>query len=354
MPYHETRLPRSTMGSTMGVAGSSLSFGPAPMRSRHVAVAVLVSFALCGCALRPQLDGRALYETVRRASVFVLANGRHMGSGFFAAPDGLVVTSAHMVKGRSDGIEVVSPVAGRLKAERVAMDLGHDIALLRVVGHGGPFPSLPIDERPPTPASEVFLFGDPVFRHRLLLTGFVSVAEPGYSYSPGTGCYIRVFYVTGTSPEGTSGGCWVDRRGRVVGVQAGFLNSPKAPAGIAMVCPADAIRRLVSTRASCEVATLGTRLDELWTQPEGFIARFPKGTQGVLGVVPAKDGPVAKAGLTKESLITAIDGKPVVFIEDLMAAVRLKKPGDEVVLQVLDPGDKPARTVTVRLGKVQE
>jgi S1-C subfamily serine protease len=310
--------------------------------------------ALWGCAPRPDHGGQALFETVQRASAFVLVNGRHKGSAFFVSPDGLVVTSAHMVKGKVGEIEIVSPVAGRMKAARVAVDLGHDIALLRVASRREPFPALSLADRVPPPAGEVFLFGDPVFRHRLLLSGFVAVAEPTYCFNPAIGCYIRVFFVTGTSPEGTSGGCWVERRGRVVGVQSGFLNSPKAPAGIAMVCPADAVRRLVAARATCERTTLGAQLDELWTQSEGFIARFPKGTQGVLTVVPAKDGPAAKAGLTKESLITAIDGKPVAFIDDLMAAVRSKRPGEEVTLQVLDPGDKPPRTVRLPLAALRE
>jgi len=324
------------------------------MRVTRVLTAVMGLSVLCGCAPRPTFDGQVLYESVRRASVFVLWNGRHIGSGFFATPDGLIVTSAHMVKGRTDGIEVVSPGCGRLKAERVAVDLGHDLALLRAPRRDEPYPWLPIADSAPPPASEVLLFGDPVFRHRLLLTGFVSVPEPTYCYNPSIGCYIRVFYVAGTSPEGTSGGSWVDRGGRVVGVQSGFLNSPKAPAGIAMVAPPDAIRQLLATRTSREVATLGTRLDELWTQSEGFIARFPKGTAGVLTVLPTKDGPVAKAGLTKGSLVTAIDGKPAIYVDDVMAAVRSKKPGDSVTLQVLDPGNKPHRSVTIPLARLEE
>lgn len=317
-------------------------------------VALLPALLLCGCALGPRPGGSALYERVYRASVFVLGNGRHLGSGFFATPDGIVVTSAHMVKGRAGGLEVVSPVAGRIEAKVVAIDLGHDVALLRAAALDGPVPALPLGDGVPPPGTPIFLFGDPVFRHRLLLTGFVAIAHPQYSYNPGCGDYIRVFYVAGTSPEGTSGGCWVDGRGRVVGVQSGFLNSPKAPAGIAMVCPPEAVRRLLDSRTSAETPTLGTRLDELWTQPEGFIARFPPGTQGIVTVVPTKGGPVAQAGLTKESLITAIDGRPVAFLEDILDAVRAKRPGDEVRLEVLEPGSQAARAVAVRLGKVTE
>jgi len=308
----------------------------------------------CGCAPRSAVDGVSLYTSVRRASVFVLIDGRHVGSGFFADPEGLVVVAAHMVKGKSKGIEVVSPVAGRLEAERVAIDLEHDVALLRVPRRDEPYPALPVAERMPPPGTEVFLFGDPVFRHRVFLAGTVALLEPTYDYSPGTRCYTRTYFITGTSPEGTSGGCWVDRCGRVVGVETGYLNSPKAPAGIATVGPPDAIRKLLATRRSPETPTLGTRLDELWTQPKGFIARFPKGTTGIVTVRPHKGGPVAQAGLNKESLITAIDGKPVAYIDELMAVVRSKRPGDEVTLEVMDPGKKPKRTVKVRLAKVRE
>lgn len=323
-------------------------------RERCAAEAILWCLTLCGCLPRPAFDGQALYGTVERASVFVLANGRHQGSGFFASPDGLIVTSAHMVKNPSDVFEVVSPCCGRQRAERVALDLGHDLALLRAPRRGEPYPWLPLAAGVPAPASEVLLFGDPVFRHGLLLAGRVARARPTYSYNPGVGCYIRVYYVAGTSPEGTSGGCWVDTAGRVAGVQSGFLNSPKAPAGIAMVAPPDAIRELLAARSSREAATLGTRLDELWTQSAAFIARFPMGTEGVLTVLPNKDGPVARAGLTRESLITAIDGRPVAYLDDVMAAVRAKRPGDTVTLRVLDPGDKPARSVEVVLAGLGE
>jgi len=165
---------------------------------------------------------------------------------------------------------------------------------------------------------------------------------------------VRCFYVAGTSPKGTSGGCWVDRSGRVLGVQSGYLNSAKAPAMIANVGMPDAIRTLLDTQTSPEVATLGTRLDELWTQPKGFIKRMPAGIEGVITVAPDKDGPVARAGLTTESLILAIDGEPVVYVDDVLNAVRAKKPGDVVTLRIQDPDKKTGpRDVSVTLGKVK-
>ena len=157
----------------------------------------------------------------------------------------------------------------------------------------------------------------------------------------------------GRSPPGTSGGCWVDRRGRVIGVQSGYLNIDKTrtPSGIAFSAPPDAIRRLLDRRGAPPAATLGTRLDELWTQPEGFIARLPAGAEGVITVVPIKGGPVASAGLNKESLITAVDGRTVRYRDELLGIIRAKKPGDKVTLTVQDPNGKDPHEVKVRLGK---
>ena len=50
-------------------------------------------------------DGAAVYETLRRASVEILVDGRTAGCGCFVDAEGLVLTAAHVVKGRKDGIE---------------------------------------------------------------------------------------------------------------------------------------------------------------------------------------------------------------------------------------------------------
>ena len=154
--------------------------------------------------------------------------------------------------------------------------------------------------------------------------------------------------------KGSSGGCWVDSRGRVVAVQGGYLNNTdKSPVGIAFVSPPDAIARLIAKKTAPAAATLGAACDELWTQSEGFIARLPKGTRGIVTPSLMKNGPLAKAGMTKETVILAIDGKPVQYLDQLLRIVRSKKPGDEVTLKVIEPIGKPARVVKLRLGKIQ-
>ena len=299
-------------------------------------------------------DGAAVYETLRRASVEILIDGRMTGCGCFVGTDGLVLTAFHVVKGRKDGIEVLSAVLGRRPARRVAADPGHDLALLRVGGAGPGAPgSLSIAARMPPPTAGVLLFGSPLWRHDLVLKGSVAKLTPCYCWQPALRCYVRCFYIAGASPVGSSGGCWVDARGRVVGVQLGYLNNQDgSPVGIAFASPLDAIRRLLATGRSHEAATLGGAMEELWTQPAGFIARLPKGTRGIVTPTLYKDGALAKAGLTKETIITRAEGRPVAYLDDLLTIVRSRKPGDEITLTVIEPIGKPQRQVTLRLGKV--
>lgn len=303
----------------------------------------------------PAVDGAAIYETLRLASVEVLVNGHMAGSGCFVDADGLVLTAAHVVKGKNNTIEVLSPVAGRRKAARVAVDLGHDLALLRATKGGGPYPSLEIAPGMPAPTADVLLFSSPLWRHDLVLKGSVARSEPSYCWQPALRDYVRCVYIAGASPVGSSGGSWADARGRIVGVQLGYLNNKdKSPVGIAFAAPQDAIRRLLAARRSRETATLGGSLEELWTQSPGFIARLPKGTRGVVTPVLVKRGPMAKAGFTKETVITAAEGRPVAYTDDILAIVRSKKPGDEITLTVIEPIGKPQREVKIRLGRIEK
>ena len=316
---------------------------------------VLAALTAGGCVSAPPGPKTPeLYALLRAASVSVLVNGRMHGSGFFVTPDGLVATAAHVVKGKPQKIELLSASLGRMAAEIVAVDASHDIALLAAPPRKRAYPAMAVSTRIAAPGERVFLMGNPMFRHDVLLSGTVAVGGPTYCYSTDLQCYVRAVYVSGPSPKGTSGGCWVDARRRVVGVQSGYLGEGKVSAGLATVGCSDGLAALIAARKSPEVATLGSQIDELWTQPSGFITRFDKGARGIVTVRPQKDGPVAKAGLNKESLISAIDGRGVLYCDELLEIVRSKRPGETLTLTVVDPDHRPGRSVKVRLAAIAQ
>jgi len=296
-----------------------------------------------------------VYDKLQKASVEILVDGRMNGSGCFVDSKGVVLTACHVVaSNRGKLIEVMSPTIGRMVAKRIASDRGHDLALLSVPARDGGYPSLKVAKRMPKGLSRVLLPSSPIWRHGLVLSGSIARSEPSFCWQASLKCYVRCVYIDGASPVGSSGGCWTDSRGRVIGVQSGYLNNTdKAWVGIAFAAPVDAISRLLAKRGDSDVATLGAAMEELWTQSTGFIARLPKGVQGLVTPKIHKGGPLDKAGMTSETLIMEIDGKPVAYLDKLLHIVQSKSPGDEVTLKVIEPIGKPARTIKIRLGNVK-
>ena len=177
---------------------------------------------------------------------------------------------------------------------------------------------------------------------------------PTFEYLANQKSYVRVIHISAPSPPGTSGGCWLDANGKVIGNQSAFMSKDGVGLGIALVPPLDAIRRLVRTRSSASTPSAGTAFEELWSQPHALIARFPKGSEGLLPVLPVKDGPARKAGLVGDILITTIDKQTVRDRDTMMTYMRTKKPGDQVVFTVMEPDKFKIRKITVTLTELED
>jgi serine protease Do len=295
--------------------------------------------------------GSSLFENAKRASVEVLVNDHLDGTGWFADSKGLLFTAGHVVGRPGQRIEVLSPVAGRLAAKVLAVDLGHDLALLSVAPRAGGYPVLPLAEKRPPPGEEIFLLGTPIFRHAILLRGMMAHDQPAFEYY--SDHYIEIVHVAATAPGGVSGGPWLNRRGEVVGLQSGVMSLNNVPVGIADMSPLEAIRGLLACQRTAATPSLGAALEEPWQQDRGFLDRFPPQTEGLVVKLLQKDGPAARAGLKQWDLIVAIDGHKVRVSEELLRIVLGKRPGQEVELTMLGPDGTGQRKVKVLLGKLE-
>jgi len=319
-----------------------------------LSVIVLAACAISQSTGRPRpLAPADLYAHAHAACVEIFTRGHLEGSGWFADDQGHIVTAAHAVYGVDDAvIEVLTSTGRRIGAKIVALDRGHDIALLKIEG---PVPAhMPVADTRPAPTTPVYVYGAALYHHHLMITGNVARNTDSYAYYPARKQPVRFYYVTAPSPPGTSGGPWINAAGQVVGNQSGFVTHNGAGAGIAMLAPPEAIRRLVTEKTSATSPLLGCGVEELWTQSAGFIKRLPKGTEGLVTIPITKGGPIDKAGLNTESIITAVEGKPIRYRNDLYDVVWSKKPGDVVTLTVQDPDDKPLRQVKVTLGALEK
>ncbi len=111
------------------------------------------------------------------------------------------------------------------------MDLGHDIALLKIDPPTAGCPIVQLADHSPRPGAEVYCVGAPLFRHRVLLSG--KVAATGTTFEYYAERYVEVIDLAATIAMGMSGGPWLDDAGHLVGVQSGVLTQNSVSVGLA-------------------------------------------------------------------------------------------------------------------------
>lgn len=293
-----------------------------------------------------------LYQKLKDASVEVMVDDHLNGSGFFVDGKGLLMTAAHVIDRPDRRFEVLSPSAGRVEIEVVAVDLGHDLALLRVKQpRPEGYPALKLAEAFPPPGEDVFLLGAAVFRHAVLLRGTVARDDTAFEYY--TDKYVEVIHVAATVQSGTSGGPWVNRAGEIVGLQSGVMSINSIPVGVANVVPLSAIRELIQDPRTRSTPVMGAGFEETWQQKRDFLDRFPPRTEGLVVRNLLADNPAARAGLKLWDVVVAADGQKVRLSGELVRIVRQKQPGQSVNLTVLGPDGTGTREVSVVLGKLE-
>jgi S1-C subfamily serine protease len=322
-----------------------------PLKSfcRIIITMTALIWSTSGCM---SLPAKSIYDHVARSTVEVLIDGRLETTGWIASPDGYIITASHAFLNESKSIEARGAQIGRVKISVVAIDAGHDIILLKASAGKKPYEYLEVAQKRPAPGKDVYFYGSALFIHDILIQGQVAGAGNTYCYHGNINMPVEIFHIGAPTPPGASGGPWMDEYGRVIGNQSGYMKETGAE--LAMVVPHTAIRSLLASRKNANTASLGCGLEEFWTQPTGFIKRFPPGTEGLITIPIEKNGPAAKAGLDKESLITSIDGRIVSKRNDLLELVRQKKPGDTITLGVMAPDRTDVRKVTVELSSLEK
>ncbi len=136
------------------------------------------------------------------------------GSGFLVAPQGLVVTSHHVLEGAVRA-EVVLHTGEVYDVVSVAgADARRDLAILRIAGYGLPVVRLG-DARRLQAGDPVVVIGSPLGLTNTVTHGLISASREFEGR--------RLLQISAPISSGSSGGPVFDETGRVVGVLAGFL-----------------------------------------------------------------------------------------------------------------------------------
>jgi S1-C subfamily serine protease len=269
---------------------------------------------------------------------------RGTGSGFVWNKGGYVVTNFHVVKG-GNAFRVTLADGSSYKGTLVGVAPDNDLAVLQI---GAPkkklIPILVGKSSDLHVGQTVYAIGNPFGLDQTLTTGVVSALGREIP-SQAKGRYIRdVIQTDAAINPGNSGGPLLDSAGRLIGVNTAIYSESGSSSGIGFAIPVDQVNRVVPQLiAHGKVVRPGlgvVLVPDEQTRDLGLTGAL------ILRVQP--DSPAAKAGLqptTRDEdgvhlgdVITAVDGKPVLKVNDLYNLLAQHNVGDTVSLQILRDG----------------
>jgi serine protease Do len=258
------------------------------------------------------------------------------GSAVVIAPDGFMLTSAHVVEGSQRGTATF--VDGRdLRFEVVGRDSLSDLGVLRaeasdlIAARLGDAESLRVGQL-------VVAIGNPYGFAGSVTAGVVSALGRSLPVGPRNGRRVveNVVQTDAALNPGNSGGALVDGRGEVVGI-----NTAVAGIGLGLAVPInETTRRIVSalmTEGRVRRAYLGIAGGSRPLPPRiaGRIGR----TRGVEVIDVVPDSPAARAGIRPEDLFVELDGVALNGVDDLQRLMTGDRIGERLEATIIRGGD---------------
>ncbi len=271
--------------------------------------------------------------------------GAGEGSGV-AIRERRIVTNEHVVAGVARA-EVALASGERLDARVVGRDPQTDLAVLAV---DRDLPPAQLSDRPPAIGAPVIAIGNPLGFEGSVTAGIISGLERAIPSGGTTPALINLIQTDAAISPGNSGGALVGPDARVIGINVAYIPPQAGSVSIGFAIPAATVRDVVEQLlddGSVEHAYLGVELRPL-TAAVAELLDVDVAEGAVVDAVTA-DGPAADAGVRPGDVIVRAGGEPVGAVEDVLAAIRRRSPGDELELGISRSGQR--RTVGVRLGE---
>ena len=288
----------------------------------------------------------AVISVVERVgtSVVHVTSGRGGASGFVIAPDGFILTNAHVVEGGKapritlhDGTELAGEIAGS--------DPSTDLAVVRAM-NASTLPAATLGDSDALRVGQlVIAIGDPLGFQSTVTTGVVSAL--GRSLHAQDGLLIENIIQTDAALNpGNSGGPLVDTRAHVVGVNTAII--PNAQ-GICFAIPAATARMVAGMlirdgrvrRAYLGIGGAATPIGRQLANELGI-----SNSSGIRVLEVIAGGPAQRAGLEVRDLIVDIDGAPIATLSDLQRTLVADRIGRSVEVGYVRFGELNRTTVT--------
>jgi Do/DeqQ family serine protease len=261
-----------------------------------------------------------------------------LGSGVIVSADGLIVTNTHVVKSRGETeVRIALSDKREFDAKVIAQDDKTDIAVLKIEGGDGRFPTLDFEDSDSLEVGDMVLaIGNPFGVGQTVTSGIVSAL----SRSEISRSDSQVFIQTDAAINpGNSGGALVDMSGRLVGINTMIFSKTGGSVGIGFAIPSNLVKVYAESAATgrkVERPWLGAKIEAVTREvAEGL------GLVRVAGAVVTRlsdKGPAATAGLQPGDVITSVDGVEVTDARSVFYRLTTKGVGQSANLSVTRKG----------------
>jgi serine protease Do len=264
---------------------------------------------------------------------------KSLGSGVIVRPNGLIVTSNHVIEG-ADQIRVVLADRREFDATVMLTDDRSDLAVLRIDTKGENLPYLELKDSDEAQVGDLVLaIGDPFGVGQTVTNGIVSAtARSGVGSSD-----LNYFIQTDAAINpGNSGGALVTMDGKLVGINSAIYSRDGGSLGIGFAVPSNMVRVVLNG-----VAEGAHTLIHPWTGIEGqavtadLAASLSMGQpKGMLVDRIAAGSPAGTAGLHAGDVVVSVNDRAVDDPESFRYRIATLPIGSSAALGVVRKGER--------------
>lgn len=271
------------------------------------------------------------------------------GSGVVYDDAGHIVTNNHVITD-AEFVRVVYSDGTIYQAEVTGADPLTDLAVLHVAATG--VPPIPLGNIDEVHIGDVAVaIGNPLGLNGgpSVTSGIVSAFDRRLDVTIDEELF-GLLQTDAPITRGSSGGALLDGEGRLIGITTAIGVSDVGAEGLGFAVPVSIVEGVVRDLIAEGVvhhAFIGVKIEPAYEQVGD--AQVPRGAR----ILDFEGGTgVDRAGVKVGDIITAIDGRRVTGVNDLIATLRTHRAGDVIALSLLHDGEQ--RTVDVTLSERPE
>lgn len=300
-----------------------------------------LAFTILFLSSHSALRAQSLVEVENKVGELVEENQKAVvgidwgGSGVIVSADGLILTAAHVVNGRSRNCAIQMPDGRVLRARKLGLNANRDAAMVQLIDEG-PWPFAEVRFKPMSPAEWVVAMGHPqgFNEKRKPPVRFGRVIKPHRNALGPLGFMMTDCTITG----GDSGGPLFDLEGKVVGIHSFVASSLFENFHVPMTVFQRDWDKMYQGERWGDLSAMDTRPPnpaQIHETPYLGVILDPEFPDSAVIKEVKNASPADNSGMKAKDKIIAIDGIEIDKVDKVREIISEAKIGDEIILKIL-------------------